>query len=246
MASKRGVDGTASLHAPNEALARRIIACRKCPRLCAHTREVARVKRRAYQDETYWGRPVPSFGDPDARLVICGLAPGAHGANRTGRLFTGDSSGDWLYRALHDAGFANQSESVRDGDGLRLSDARVTCAVRCAPPGNRPNAIETDACLPYLVEELKLFPRLAALLALGRFAFDAILKAGAASERLVFSERPRFAHGAEAIATNGVTLLTSYHPSRQNTQTGRLTRAMFDAPIRRAREIVDASNGGLR
>ncbi len=229
-----------------DALVRRIVACELCPRLRAHCREVARVKRRAFREEEYWGRPVPSFGDPDPVLLVVGLAPAAHGGNRTGRTFTGDSSGDWLYRGLHDAGFANQAESRGRDDGLTLLGARITSAARCAPPGNKPSATELDTCRGYLVEELRLHEHLVVVLALGRIGFDAILRAGEESGRLLFDSRPRFGHGAEARTRDGrITLLASYHPSRQNTQTGRLTRAMFRAPFRRAREIVNAHRGSL-
>ncbi|MCA9752834.1 MAG: uracil-DNA glycosylase [Gemmatimonadetes bacterium] len=223
-------------------LVERIVACETCERLRSHCREIARVKRRAYREEEYWGRPVPPFGPRSPRLLVVGLAPGAHGANRTGRVFTGDSSGDWLYRALHAHGFANRAESVRAGDGLALRDATVTCAVRCAPPGNRPRPSERDACLPYLVEEIRRARRLRVVLALGRFAFDAFLRAWPAAGRVSWEERPAFAHGAETRAGDGrVTLLASYHPSRQNTQTGRLTEAMFDAPFARARALLEDS-----
>jgi uracil-DNA glycosylase family 4 len=208
--------------------------------------EVARVKRRAFRDEVYWGRPVPSFGDPDPVLLIVGLAPAAHGGNRTGRAFTGDSSGDWLYRELHDAGFANQPTSRSREDGLALVGARITSAARCAPPANKPTAQELDTCRNYLVEELRLHGNLRVVLALGRIGFDATLRAGEESGRLRFETRPRFAHGAEACTLDGIVLLASYHPSRQNTQTGRLTRAMFRGPFRRAREIVNARRAPLR
>lgn len=221
-------------------LAARIAACTKCPRLVAHCREVARVKRRAYRDETYWGKPIPPFGAASPRLLVVGLAPGAHGANRTGRIFTGDSSGDWLFAAMHAHGFANRPESVRKGDGLALSGARVTCAVRCAPPDNKPAPAEADACRPYLVEELAAYRRVAVVLVLGRFAFDQFLRAWAAAGRPPFAPRPAFAHGAESRTEEGrVTLLCSYHPSRQNTQTGRLTRAMFHRPFARARKLLE-------
>jgi uracil-DNA glycosylase family 4 len=225
---------------PNSSsLAERIVKCTRCPRLRAHCEEVARVKRRAYRDETYWGRPIPPFGTRDPRLVVVGLAPGAHGANRTGRIFTGDSSGDWLYRALHAHGFANQPESTSIDDGLRLVDAVVTCPVRCAPPQNRPTSGERAACLPFLVEELASYRRLQVVLCLGRIGFEETLKAWAGTGRPGWSERPRFAHGAEHPNDDGsVHLLCSYHPSRQNTQTGRLTRAMFHRPFRRARAIL--------
>jgi uracil-DNA glycosylase family 4 len=219
-------------------LANRIVRCRKCPRLIDHCRDVARVKRRAYRDETYWGKPVATFGAANPRLFVLGLAPGAHGANRTGRVFTGDSSGDWLYRALFEAGFANQPESTAADDGLKLIDAAVGCAVRCAPPQNKPAASERDTCLPWLVEELRGYRRLAVVIALGRFAFDALGRAWPASGRTPW-EDPQFAHGRES--SGSVPLITSYHPSRQNTQTGRLTREMFAAPFARARNIVDAA-----
>ena len=220
-------------------LADRIVACRRCPRLVGHREKIAREKRRAYRGETYWGRPVPPFGATRPRLLVVGLAPGAHGANRTGRVFTGDSSGDWLYRAMFEHGFANRAESIRRGDGLRLSEAAVTCAVRCAPPGNRPNARESEACRPFLVEELRAARWLTVVIALGRFAFDGVLRAVPASGRAGFAIRPGFAHGAESRTSDGsLTLLASYHPSRQNTQTGRLTRTMFHRPFARARRIL--------
>ena len=226
---------------PNPSLADRIIRCRKCPRLLAHCREIAREKRRAYRDDDYWGRPVPPFGAKNPRLLVIGLAPGAHGANRTGRVFTGDSSGDWLYRALFEAGFANRPESVAAGDGLRLKDAVVTCAVRCAPPGNKPTVLERDACLPYLDEELRTYRRLAVVIALGKFGFDAFRRAWKESGRGDWLAPPTFAHGAETRAADDrVTLIASYHPSRQNTQTGRLTRSMFAAPFTRARQLLDS------
>lgn len=217
-------------------VADRIVRCRRCARLVEHCREVARVKRRAYRHETYWGRPVPSFGAKDPRLFVLGLAPGAHGANRTGRVFTGDSSGDWLYRALFEAGFANRPESIGPDDGLELIDTAVGCAVRCAPPQNRPTAAERDACLPWLEEELAGYGRLAVVIALGRFAFDALRKTWPELGRDEWRPHP-FAHAGESRAGT-VTILTSYHPSRQNTQTGRLTREMFAAPFGRARRIL--------
>jgi uracil-DNA glycosylase family 4 len=239
--------GARKKHDPFDALARRIVACTRCPRLRAHCEEIARAKRRAYRDETYWGLPVPSFGDPDPYLLVVGLAPGAHGANRTGRVFTGDSSGEWLYRELHDAGFASGASSRGPGDGLVLSGARITCAVRCAPPGNRPRPDEIAACRPYLVEELARLRRIAVILALGRIAFDAVLRAGEESGRITFEAKPKFAHGGESVTRDGrLVLLASYHPSRQNTQTGRLTRTMFRAPFRRAREILHAHRRNLR
>lgn len=220
-------------------LADRIEACTACPRLVEHCREVARVKRRAYRDEEYWGRPVPSFGPMNARLLVLGLAPGAHGANRTGRVFTGDSSGDWLYRALFEAGFANRAESVTAGDGLRLRDARVSCVVRCAPPGNRPTAAERRTCSSHLVDELHACRRIEVILALGRFAFEGLLQTWRDLDREPWERVPKFGHGAEVAGRHGgITLLTSYHPSRQNTQTGRLSREQFAAPFARARELL--------
>lgn len=221
-------------------LERRIVACERCPRLREHCTEVARVKRRAYRDEEYWGRPVPPFGSRDPRLFVLGLAPGAHGANRTGRVFTGDSSGDWLYRALFDAGFGNQPLSVRPGDGLELIDATVSCAVRCAPPGNKPTTDERDACLPYLLEELEAYRRLRVVLVLGRFAFEAVKRAWPRTRRAPWPKALSFGHGATFHTEDGrICMVCSYHPSRQNTQTGRLTRMMFDGPFRTARTLLD-------
>jgi len=223
-------------------LAERIIACRRCPRLRAHCKEVARKKRRAYRDETYWGKPVPSFGAKNPRLLVVGLAPGAHGANRTGRVFTGDASGDWLYRALFEHGFANRAESVRADDGLRLKDTVISAAARCAPPDNKPARAELDACRPYLVEELQEYRRVNVVIVLGRIAHDAFLKAWKEAGKQPPPKKPAFAHGAEHALPGGVTLLCSYHPSRQNTQTGRLTRPMFHKVFRRARSPL----GGRR
>ncbi|MCK6459050.1 MAG: uracil-DNA glycosylase [Planctomycetes bacterium] len=218
-------------------LSARIVACRRCPRLLAHCAKVAREKRRAYRDEAYWGKPVPPFGVARPRLLVVGLAPGAHGANRTGRMFTGDASGDWLYRAMHAAGFASRGTSVRKGDGLRLLDARVTAPVHCAPPDNKPAPKEIAACLPYLAEEIEGCRRLKAVVVLGRIGMDAFLKAWLLAGRPPFSPKPPFLHGGEASA-GGVTLLVSYHPSRQNTQTGKLTRAMLEGVFLRARKII--------
>jgi uracil-DNA glycosylase len=217
-------------------LSERVVACRACPRLVAFRERVAREKRAAYADERYWGRPVPGFGDPRARVVIVGLAPGAHGANRTGRAFTGDRSGEWLYRALWRAGFANRAESRARDDGLALRGAYVTLAVRCVPPENRPAIDERDRCAPFLVEELGLLARARVIVALGAFAWDAALRALAARGHAC-APRPRFAHGAEArVGAYG--LVGSYHPSQQNTFTGKLTEPMFDAVFRRARELA--------
>jgi uracil-DNA glycosylase family 4 len=211
-----------------------IVACRACPRLVEWREEVAREKRAAYRDQEYWGRPVPGFGDPEARLVIVGLAPAAHGANRTGRVFTGDRSGDWLFGAMHRAGFANQPTAEHRDDGLALLDAYVLAAVRCPPPQNRPTTGERDRCRPFLERELALLADQRVLLALGGWALGVL----ASVEGL--RPRPKFGHGAEFELPDGRVLLCSYHPSQQNTFTGRLTQPMFDAVFARARELVEA------
>jgi uracil-DNA glycosylase family 4 len=222
---------------PQDALAKlqqRIISCRKCPRLVAWRERVAREKRTAFQDEEYWGRPVPGFGDPAAHLLVIGLAPAAHGGNRTGRVFTGDRSGDWLFAALHRAGYANQPTSTYRDDGLRLRDCYIAACVRCAPPDNRPTPEERDTCLPYLIEELRLLTRVRVLLCLGSFAWDGALRALRALGHTP-RRKPAFGHGKQAVV-EPYTLLASYHPSQQNTFTGRLTEAMLDAVLRQARE----------
>ena len=211
-----------------------IVACRACPRLVEWREEVAREKRAAYRDWEYWGRPVPGFGDPEARLVIVGLAPAAHGANRTGRVFTGDRSGDWLFGAMHRAGFANQPTAEHRDDGLALLDAYVLAAVRCPPPKNRPTTEERDRCRPFLERELALLPKQRVLLALGGWALGVL----ASVEGL--RPRPKFGHGAEFELPDGRVVLCSYHPSQQNTFTGRLTEPMFDSVFARARELVRA------
>lgn len=204
-----------------------VVLCRKCPRLVVYRQRVAREKVRRYRDEEYWGKPIPGFGDPKARLLIVGLAPAAHGGNRTGRIFTGDRSGDFLYRALYRAGFANQPWSRHRRDGLALRECYITAAVRCAPPGNKPTPEELATCRSYLVEEIRLLRDVRVVVALGRIAFHAFLKAWAEAGRTLPAPRPSFAHGAMAELPGGVLLLASYHPSQQNTQTGRLTSAMF-------------------
>ena len=214
----------------------RVVSCRRCPRLVCWREQAAREKRAAYRNEEYWGRPVPSFGDDQARVLICGLAPAAHGGNRTGRIFTGDRSGDWLFAALHRAGFANQPTSSHRDDGLRLTGCYVTACVRCAPPENCPTPRERENCLPYLVEELSLLSRVRVVVCLGSFAWDGALRALAA-RGLITKPRPRFAHGAEAVI-GPYTLIGSYHPSQQNTFTGRLTTAMLDRIFRRARILA--------
>ena len=213
-------------------LEREVISCRRCPRLVAWREETARVKRAAYAGEEYWGRPLPGLGDPRARVLVLGLAPAAHGGNRTGRIFTGDRSGDWLFAALWRAGFANQPQSLSRDDGLQLSDCWITAAVRCAPPANKPTPTERDNCLPYAARELALLSEVRVIVCLGSFAWDAAL-------RLLgpVRPRPRFGHGAEATVGR-YALLGSYHPSQQNTFTGKLTEAMLDDVFRRARGLV--------
>jgi uracil-DNA glycosylase family 4 len=218
-----------------------IIECRRCPRLVAWRERVAREKVARFRDETYWGRPVPGFGDPEARILIVGLAPAAHGGNRTGRAFTGDASGDFLWAALHRAGLANRPIGRRVDDGLALTDAYVAAAVRCAPPANKPTTQERDNCAPYLARELRLLHRVQVLLALGAFGWEAALRAVAAQGVEVARPRPRFGHGAEARLGPYV-LLGTYHPSQQNTFTGRLTPDMIDRVLDRARALAAASD----
>jgi uracil-DNA glycosylase family 4 len=220
-----------------EALAAEIVGCRRCPRLVAWREEVARAKRAAHAHEEYWGRPVPSLGDPDARVLVLGLAPAAHGGNRTGRIFTGDRSGDWLFAALWRAGLANQPESVARDDGLRLHGCYVTAAVRCAPPDNRPLPEERDRCAPYLVRELELLTSVRVIVCLGGFAWDAALRARVALGVPTPRPKPRFGHGAE-LAAERWPLLGCYHPSQQNTFTGRLTETMIDQVMARACEMA--------
>ena len=218
-------------------LAAEVHDCRRCPRLVAWREASAADPPRRYRGEAYWGRPLDGFGDPAARVVVLGLAPAAHGANRTGRMFTGDRSGEWLYAALHRAGYANRAESERRGDGLRLTDAYVTAVVRCPPPANKPSTGERDNCLPYLERELELLERGRVIVALGSFAWDGALRAARALGAEVPRPRPRFGHGAEADLGRWL-LLGCYHPSQQNTFTGRLTVPMIDAAFARARELA--------
>jgi uracil-DNA glycosylase family 4 len=220
------------------ALTAEIVACRRCPRLVAWRELVAREKVARFRDEAYWGRPVPGFGDPDARILLLGLAPAAHGGNRTGRVFTGDASGDFLWPALHRARLADRPVSRRADDGLTLTDVYIAAAVRCAPPANKPTILERDTCAPFLVREMSLLTSVHVVLALGAFGWDAALRAMAALGH-VPSEggKPRFGHGAEVVIGPYV-LIGSYHPSQQNTFTGRLTPAMFDAVIARAVELA--------
>jgi uracil-DNA glycosylase family 4 len=217
---------------------RSVVRCRRCPELRAYCAEVGRTKRRAYRDWTYWAKPVPGFGDPAARLIIVGLAPAAHGANRTGRMFTGDRSGDFLYAALHRAGLASQAASVSRDDGLTLRGVYITAALRCAPPGNRPTREQLEHCRPHLVDELTLMrPRV--LLCLGSIAWNAALEAWRVVAGSIPRPRPRFGHGAEC-SLDGVVLLGSYHVSQQNTFTGRLTPSMLDEVLARAKHHAAA------
>jgi uracil-DNA glycosylase family 4 len=209
-----------------------IVECRKCPRLVAWREQVGREKRAAFKSDDYWARPVPGFGDPNAELLVAGLAPAAHGGNRTGRIFTGDRSGDWLFGALYRAGYANQPTSVSRDDGLRLVGAYVSACVRCAPPANKPTPAERDRCLPYLQRELRLLTRVLVIVCLGKFAYDAVAQATG------LRTRPPFGHGVEARLPDGRRLLCSFHPSQQNTFTRKLTIPMFDAIFARARDIA--------
>ena len=215
-----------------------IPACTRCPRLRAYCLEIARAKKREFSDWEYWGRPVPGFGDPDARLLVVGLAPAAHGANRTGRMFTGDSSGNWLYDALYRYGFANQPESVSRNDSLLLQDCYLGAAARCAPPDNKPAPTELANCRPYLEAELALLRNVRVVVVLGRIAWENYLKAAGWWARLRPAERPPFGHGREHPLPDGRILLSSFHPSRQNTNTGKLTREMWYAIFHRARELI--------
>jgi len=226
-----------------EALTREITACKACPRLVAWREAVAAAPRAAFRAEHYWGKPVPGFGDPSARLLIAGLAPAAHGGNRTGRVFTGDRSGDFLFAALHRAGYANQPTSTDRADGLVLHDVFITAAVRCAPPANRPTPAERDECRAYLVRELQLLSGLQVVVALGGFAYEALWASLGAAGRRLPKPRPRFGHGREvAVAvdeSSEIVVIGCYHPSQQNTFTGRLTPSMLDDVFVRARAILD-------
>lgn len=219
-------------------LQHQIMRCRLCPRLVAWREEAARSKVRRFEQEDYWARPVPSFGDIHARLLLIGLAPAAHGGNRTGRMFTGDRSGDWLFRALHKFGFANQPFSQHRHDGLQLRDCYITATCHCAPPGNKPDFQEILNCRPFLLEEIALLKNLRVVVALGRIAFAAAVSAFSEFHALNISPKPRFFHGAELQLTAQIILIASFHPSQQNTFTGRLTAAMFDSIFRRARAII--------
>lgn len=220
-------------------LNRAISDCVLCPRLVAYRQRIAAGKRRQFQSWTYWGRPVPGFGDPEARLYVLGLAPAAHGGNRTGRVFTGDRSGDWLYEALHRFGFASQATSTDVDDGLQLTDCYIGATVRCAPPDNKPLPAEFEACRPYVQQELRLLPKVSVVVVLGKIAFDHYLKVCREMGHEIPRPLPRFHHLAIYSLPWGISLIGSYHPSQQNTFTGKLTRPMFHAIFREARRRVD-------
>jgi len=224
-----------------DALSARIVACKRCERLRSYCAEVARVRRRAYADCVYWGQPVPSFGDPGARVLALGLAPGAHGSNRTGRMFTGDGSGDFLFPVLHEAGFASQSSAVSRSDGMKLTDLWISALVHCAPPGNKPSLDEQRNCAPWLDEEMSLLTNLRVVVCLGKIAFDGLLAHARRSGQLTSRSGFVFAHGAEFTLPNGLAVIASYHPSLQNTNTGKLTRPMLLGVFRRARELAGIS-----
>lgn len=225
-----------------DAINREVVRCRKCPELRVYCEQVASSKKRAYRDWTYWGKPVPAFGDPRARVMLVGLAPGAHGSNRTGRMFTGDSSGDFLYPALHRAGFATQASAISADDGLELRDCIITAALRCAPPQNKPTPRQLQRCFPYLLRELKELTNVQVIVGLGAIGTKAALDALKESGYAVEPQRWRFGHGTEMLARKGkrvITVIASFHPSRQNTNTGKLTTSMFDAIFTRAKAIVE-------
>lgn len=216
-----------------------IVGCTRCPRLVKYRELIAREKRRAYRDHEYWGKPVPGFGDPNARVLVLGLAPGAHGSNRTGRPFTGDASGKFMYPVLYEAGFANQPTAIDRNDGLKLTDLYITAAARCAPPDNKPLPGELANCAPYLERELEGLKKLRVIVALGRIGFEAYLNYLVRRKRIAGKREYEFRHGAEYVLPDGRVLLASYHPSNQNTQTGKLTRPMFVEIFRKARRWAD-------
>ena len=229
-----------SLSSALDRLNRRIVACARCPRLVAHCAATAAAPPRRYRGQPYWARPLPGFGDPRAELLLVGLAPAANGGNRTGRMFTGDESGHWLYRALWETGFANQPTSEQRGDGLALSRAYVTATIRCAPPANKPTLAEIVSCQPYLIEELRLFDRVRVVVGLGRIGWQAYLRVRKVMGAAPPLARPEFGHGVETRFADGVTLIACYHPSQQNTFTGKLTRPMLRAVFAQARTRLDA------
>ncbi len=222
-----------------------VVACTLCPRLVEYREQIAREKRRAYRDHEYWGKPVPGFGDPHARVLVLGLAPGAHGSNRTGRPFTGDASGNFMYPVLHEAGFASQPTATDRNDGLVLLDLYITAAARCAPPGNKPLPEELTNCAPYLERELEGLNRLRVIVALGRIGFEAYLNYLKRRQLIASKREYEFRHGVEYVLPDGRVLLGSYHPSNQNTQTGKLTKEMFQKIFKRARELADESTGRI-
>jgi uracil-DNA glycosylase family 4 len=223
-----------------ERLDARIVRCRRCPRLVRHREAVAAAPPPRYAGQRYWARPLPGFGDPHARVLLVGLAPAANGGNRTGRMFTGDRSGDWLFEALHHAGFANQPTSIDAADGLKLIDAYITATLRCAPPGNKPLPEEILACRPYLLEELRLLERVRVVVGLGRIGWDAYLRARRHMGAAPPMTKPVFAHGSVTPLADGVTLLASFHPSQQNTFTGKLTRPMLRGVFVAARKLLES------
>lgn len=212
-----------------------IVDCRRCPRLVRWREKVGREKVKRFEDEEYWARPVPGFGDPQARLLLVGLAPAAHGANRTGRMFTGDESGRWLYRALHKAGFANRQESINRDDGLTLTDCYITASLRCAPPLNKPTPKELDTCRPFLMDELRLLKAVRVIIGLGKIGFETALRAYRDASLISFKKKPAFAH-AVVHRLDPFVFIASYHPSQQNTFTGKLTKSMFDRIFRLAKK----------
>jgi len=226
---------------PLDSLNARMVACERCPRLRDYCAEVARMRRRAYAEQEYWGRPVPSFGDPAARVLVLGLAPGAHGSNRTGRPFTGDGSGDFLFPTLHEAGFASQPKAVSRDDGMKLTDLWISAVVRCAPPANKPTPEEQRNCAPWLDEEIGLLVNLRVVVCLGKIAFDGFVQHCLRTSRITSRAGVMFAHAAEYQLVDGVTLMASYHPSLQNTNTGKLTRPMFLAIFERARILAESA-----
>ncbi len=215
-----------------------IIACRKCPRLVRWREKVAREKVKRFANEEYWGKPIPSFGDPDARLLLVGLAPAAHGGNRTGRMFTGDNSGNWLYRALHKAGFANQAESTHRNDGLKLTDCYITATLRCAPPFNKPTPKEILNCRPFLLQEIELLRNVQVVIGLGKIGFEAAINGYRELGKIELKAKPKFAHCA-TYKFGGITFIASFHPSQQNTFTGKLTEAMFDKVFSTAKKFLN-------
>jgi uracil-DNA glycosylase family 4 len=220
-------------------LERRIVSCKRCPRLVRWRRHIAREKTRRFDDWQYWGKPVPGFGDPTARVLVVGLAPAAHGANRTGRMFTGDRSGEWLYRTLHKSGFASQPESHHRADGLRLTDCYITAACRCAPPANEPLSEELASCRGFLLDELRLLKQVRLVVGLGKIGHQTAFRALAHLGRARESPAPKFAHGSHAQLNEDLTLMASFHPSQQNTFTGRLTEPMFESVFQRVHRLLD-------